>query len=145
MVNYFSSLHAIASNFNGLALRQLILLFVALLSLVYMVWYVLLGEPLIRSIEKASKLNASLKSQYSSAVYANSHEDLDVLNELQSRLDLLNIEHDRLNQSLSNYFSVITSSTKMLEGVKGLLKNSDGLRIEHLEEMPAERLYIPQN
>lgn len=141
-----STLLLLVNRYNGLVLRQRIVLLMAFLSLVYFVWYFLFLLP----IYKESK-NLKIENNYLSGLQeeAGQLEDeskglvsaLGIVS-LNNKLNTLKTEVNSLDVELKKYFSIVNFDNDFMGIVKDLVNTTKGIRLEAIELLPVESIAV---
>ncbi|MGH1487161.1 MAG: hypothetical protein ACRBCI_13185 [Cellvibrionaceae bacterium] len=130
--------------YNVLPARQRLILFFLCLSVLYFFWFLVVSQPMNKSISRLKLENAYLYSQYHPDNMVKDAGDVDLIS-LNKKLRDLKKRVVLLNEELINYFSVIDSVDEIVGVVKGLIDSEGLIAINEIKEMPVTKIAIPSS
>lgn len=134
------------AHYNTLVLRQRLIVLVAFLALVYFLWYLLFILPVEKHVQNIKAENAYLSSLYQESselkVKAESNNKALGIVSLNNKLLTLKKEVAVLNSDLKKYFSLSDSTDNLMNTIRGLVANTQGLKLDSIELLPVEEIVI---
>lgn len=133
-------------HYNALVLRQRLIVLAAFLALVYFFWYLLFIIPVEKNAKNLKAENAYLSSIYqeSSEFKVNAESNNKALGIVSLNNKLLNLKKEIsvLNSDLKKYFSLSDSTDNLMNTIRGLVENTQGLKLDSIELLPVEEIVI---
>lgn len=145
----FDKLSLIRKHYNQLLLRQRVMVLLALISLLYLFWVLLIKMTLDEKEKTLKKENNYLVTLLDESALnkddISGGENIIDIASLNNRLLTIKTELDDLNADLKQYYGIGNSSDEVIAIIKDLVATSDNLSLEKVEMLPVEKIAVKIN